>query len=207
MVQSLVIHPKLRWSLIIILLELKVFCIANAWALLLLDLIGEELIVEAHLFLVLIIIIYLIPSLLFLTLFDLVALHLDALDFVLRVRFIALIVSSMPLLYGARRVSPISLSLWSAHFRNIFFCVGIEHIRLLVLVRNFVFGDALGSSFVTLLLNTELLLQIEALAVDQPLVSWFVRVVAMSDGPGHRVLIFSVLEDWLGVVRHRVTLP
>ena len=160
---------------------------------LLLDLIIKDLIVEAHLLLVSIVIIYLFSSLLI----DLVALHLDALDSVT----IAFIVSSSRLI-GARRVGPISLSLRSANFRSLL--VSTKYIILVVFVSDFRFSFALWSSFLTFLLNTYLPIQIESFAVDQSLVFLNLLIGAVRDGPGLGVLVFSVLEDWLGHVLERV---
>ena len=108
--------------------------------------ITKDLIIEAHLLLVPIVIIYLVSCLLV----DLVALHLDAFDSVLRI--IVFLVSIFALLW-ARCIGPIALSLGSASFRCIIFA-STKHIFLVVLVCNFGSGFALWSSFLTPLLNT-----------------------------------------------------
>ena len=108
--------------------------------------ITKDLIIEAHLLLVPIVIIYLISCLLI----DLVALHLDALDSILRI--IVFLVSISERLW-ARCIGPIALSLGSATFRCIIL-VSTKHIFLVVLVCNFGSGLALRSSFLAPLLNT-----------------------------------------------------
>ena len=86
------------------------------------------------------------------------------------------------------------------------FLIGLEHVRLVVLVRNFGLDNALWSSFITSLLHTELFLQIEAFAVDQPLVL-ICCVLGIWDGSGYGVLVFPVLEDGLRSVGERAALP